>query len=289
MDHDDRPRHLSTSAIAFDIGLLVSAVPFLLPGVGNPLELLSLSGIVVIAVLVGTALPYSLMRLNAQVVEPPDRPTYRRRLSFAVRLVGMVLVLGTCFVLPYNLKRHGIIPDGSDSLFFVLELLSILAGVLAGYGSLAAGLVIASGAAFLGVAFSLPGDVSAWLGGDGPGPLIGGLGAVLGIGLFVAVGRQFRDLDALSARIERALERPAVARAAATIGPFVLALALAFWNHSYGELAVVGWRGVGGTLMLVLLGVLPYRLLLLLVPPVRLVPTLTGVLALAVWLGGLVG
>jgi hypothetical protein len=275
--------------VSFDLGLGLAAVALLaaLPAPGALLELLSASGLAAVCVLVLAVMPYSLMTMHGRVMAADCSPGYRKTASMAVRVVGVILVLGMWFVVPYHLGR--LLPEREwfDDALFVLGCLAILAGTLAAFGNRGAGLALGGGAVLLGVALSLPADLAAWQEGTGRGPLPGVVLGVASFAVLVFAGRTIGNLEALSARLDAWQARPGGARAARVLGPFLAALAFSLWSAIHGELVVRDLSRPQAILALCAMGVVPYRILLALVPPLRLLPMVTGLAATAAWLAGM--
>ncbi len=271
--------------LSFDAGIVLAAA--LLPALVGPralIEALSSSGVATICALVAAMLPYSLIRQHESVVGAGASPGYTRAVALAIRLVGFVLVLGGTFVIPMNLAHAGLAPGHLDGALFVVMLIAMLGGVLAGFGNRGAGLALALGAALLGLFFSLPGDVSRWLDGRGLGPWPGIGAAAAAVALVVFVGRFVGRLDELSAALDALLARPSGAFAGRIALPFLSAVALSLWSVIYAELVVSRVSPALAIPCLVALGVAPYRVLLILSPPLRPVPILTGIASLGAWL-----
>jgi hypothetical protein len=68
------------------------------------------------------------------------------------------------------------------------------------------------------------------------------------------------------------------------LAPFLLALTFSIWSAVYADLAIAGRPRLQAIMMLVVMGVVPYRILLVLVPPLRPLPVLTGVASLTAWM-----
>jgi hypothetical protein len=285
----DGPAGTAYGLVSFDLGLGLAAAVFLvaLPAPGALLGLLSASGLAAVCVLVMAVMPCSLMTLHGRVMAADCPEGYRKAASLAVRIVGVVLVLGMWFLVPYHLGK--LLPEHEwfDDSLFVLGCLAILAGTLAAFGNRGAALALGGGAVLLGVLFSLPADLATWREGTGRGPVVGVAAGAVALAVLVFVGRFVGNLDALSGRLDAWLARPNGERAARVLAPFLAALAFSLWSAIYGELAVRDLPRFQAVLALVAMGVVPYRLLLALAPPLRPLPALTGLAATGAWLAGM--
>ena len=272
--------------MSFDVGVGIAAVLFLvaLPAPGQLLRLLSASGLAAISVLICAVMPYSLMTLHGRVMAAKCSKGYRRVVSFAVKIVGIILVLGMWFVVPYNLGKLGLAYESFDSVLFVLGCIAILAGTLAAFDNLGAAITLGTGAVLLGVAFGLPADLAALREGAGPGPVVGIAIAVVAVIVLGFTGRYVNRLDELSNTIDAWLAKPSSERTTRLLAPFLLALAFSIWSAVYADLTIAGRPRLQAIMMLVVMGVVPYRILLVLVPPLRPLPVLTGVASLTAWM-----
>jgi hypothetical protein len=284
MEKNERGAH-GAGMVSFDLGVVVAAaVLSLVVRPGELIAALSTSGIAVICAIVAAVIPFSLIRQHERVRAVTSCPAYAGAVALAIRLVGFLMVLGMLFVIPLNLKRGGIVPDFLDDLLFVVGLLAMLGGVLAGFGNRGAGLVMALGAALLGLAFCLPGDVRHWLDGSGAGPAAGIAAAAVALGILIFVGRFVNRLDELSGALDAWMARPSGGLASRIAFPFLCALAFSLWNVLYVDL-FVSRIGPGLAIpALFALGIVPYRILLVVSPPLRALPVATGLLALGAYL-----
>lgn len=270
--------------VAFDVGVGLAAA-LAVAGLPDPAQLvglLSVSGVAVVCVVVGAALPVAFFRLHERAKGGEEVPAgYRGGLSLAIRLVGALSVLAMWFVMPINIERSGMVPGHFGEVLFVVGLLAIVAGALACFDSPGAALAVGIGAALVGLAFSLPADVSRWLEGTGRAPALGIALAAAAVPAIAFVSRYMGRLNEISDRLEGLLSRPRARSALRVAGPFLLGTALAWWNVLYAGVVASRLEGPLATVALVALGVVPYRLLGILAPPFRPLPLATGIVAIA--------
>jgi len=271
----------NTPLLSFDAGVLVAAavLAWLVPG-PKLLGLVSLSGLGVLSTLTAAMLPFAMMRLHQRITANPDS-TYVRAVALTTRVIGFFLVLGTLFVVPLNLAHWRLVPGFLDDLLFVAGLLAMLGGVLAGYGDLGAGIMLTVGATLFGLVFCLPADLSAWLAGSAVAPVAGALSLLTLVVVLVFTGRFIGRMEELSTATKAWLDRASGRFAARTALPFLGALAFSFWNVAYVDLFVARHDPFWAIPALLAMGIIPYRLVLALAPPVRPLPLATGLLAVA--------
>jgi hypothetical protein len=277
--------------VSFDVGVAIVAaiVALFLPEPGQVLPLLSTSGIAVLCVVVNAALPCSLIALHGRVTRSDVGAAYRRATAFAIRLVGVIVVLGMWFAIPYGLGKSGIVSEHVDEILFVVGTIAMLSGLLAGFSSMGAAVALGTGAALLGIAFTLPADLVRWMDGVGGSPIVGIGSAVAALCLMIFLGRFVGHLEEMSRSIDAWLARPRCGRLARLAGPFLLAFAMSWWNVLYAGLLVERLDRLSAFFALMALGVVPYRLLRIIAPPVRPLPLITGLIALALSLASLLG
>jgi len=272
--------------LAFDTGVLVAAglIAFALPQGMALLSLFTASGLCALCILVITVMTAEIITMHDRLMAATCNRGYRTVISVAIRLTGILVVLGMWFLIPLNLKNSFLKDTGLDTILFIGGLMAILAGVLLGIGEKGAGIVLSMGATLLGVALSLPHDLARWAGANGRGPWFGiGLGVIALVSL-IAAGRFINRLDDLGTAVEKWLAQQEGQFASRNLYPFILALGTTFWTALYAELVTRNLSGAGAVAAVIGIGVVPYRLLRLLIPPLSAVTIVTGLASLSLWL-----